>query len=68
MSQISSSHAKAGWAASVLSSIARFLRDLMQNAEQLTPPQRWHRILSRAAQSWLNGRLLRAPPRLMAPA
>jgi hypothetical protein len=66
--RVSSSHAKAGWAANVLSSIARFLRELMQNAEQLTAPQRWHRILSRAVQSWLGGRMLRAPPRLMATA
>jgi hypothetical protein len=66
--RVSSSHAKAGWAANVLSSIARFLRELTQNAEQLTASQRWHRILSRAVQSWLGGRLLRAPPRLMAPA
>jgi hypothetical protein len=66
--RVSSSHAKAGWAANVLSSIARFLHGLTHNAEQLTAPQRWHRILSRAARSWLDGRLLRAPPRLVAPA
>jgi inactivated superfamily I helicase len=66
--RVSSSHAKAGWAANVLSSIARFLRELIQNAEQLTADQRWRRILSRAVHSWLGGRLLRAPPRLMAPA
>ena len=66
--KVSSSHAKAGWAANVLASIARFLRELIQNAEQLTADQRWRRILSRAVQSWLGGRLLRAPPRLMAPA
>jgi len=66
--RLSSAHAKAGWAASVLSSIARFLRELMQNAEQLTADQRWHRILARAVRSWLGGRQLRAPPRLMAQA
>jgi hypothetical protein len=52
----------------MLSSIARFLHGLTHNAEQLTADQRWHRILSRAVQSWLGGRMLRAPPRLMAPA
>jgi Transposase DDE domain group 1 len=66
--RVSSSHAKAGWASKVLSSIARFLRELTHNAERLTAAQRWHRILSRAVRSWLGGRLLRAPPRLMAPA
>ena len=34
--RVASSHAKAGWAASVLSGIARFLRELIQSAEQLT--------------------------------
>ena len=64
--RVASSHAKAGWVASVLSDIARFLRELTQNAEQLTADQRWRRILSHAARSWLSGRQLRAPPRLMA--
>jgi hypothetical protein len=66
--KVASAHARAGWAANVLSSIARFLRELMQNAEQLTADQRWRRILARAVRSWLGGRQLRAPPRLMAPA
>jgi hypothetical protein len=66
--KVTSSHAKAGWAATVLSSIAGFLRELMQNAEQLTADQCWRRILARAARSWLGGRPLRAPPRLMASA
>jgi hypothetical protein len=64
--RLSSSHAKARWAANLLSSIARFLRELTHHAEQSTASQRWHRILSRAVQSWLGGRMLRAPPRLMA--
>ena len=66
--RVSSSHAKAGWASKMLSSIARFLHGLTHNAEQLTADQRWRRILSHATRSWLGGRLLRAPPRLMAPA
>jgi hypothetical protein len=66
--RVASSHAKAGWAASVLSGIARFLGEFTQNAEQLTADQRWRRILSHAVRSWLGGRQLRAPPRLMAPA
>jgi hypothetical protein len=66
--RVASSHAKAGWAASVLSDIARFLRELTQNAEQLTADQCWRQILAHAVRSWLGGRQLRAPPRLMAPA
>jgi hypothetical protein len=66
--KVSSSHAKAGWAANVLSSIARFLRELIQNAEQLTGSQLWRRILSHAVRSWLGGRPLRPPQRLMTPA
>ena len=66
--RVASSHAKAGWAASVLSGIARFLRELVQSAEQLTADQRWRRILAHAVRSWLGGRQLRPPPRLMAPA
>jgi hypothetical protein len=65
---VASAHAKAGWAASILTGIARFLRELVQSAEQLTADQRWRRILARAVRSWLGGRQLRAPPRLMAPA
>ena len=66
--RVASSHAKAGWAASVLSGIARFLRELVQYAEQLTADQRWRRIFAHAVRSWLGGRQLRSPPRLMAPA
>jgi hypothetical protein len=66
--KVASAHAKAGWAASVLTSIARFLGELIQSAEQLTADQRWRQILARAVRSWLGGRQLRAPPRLMAPA
>lgn len=66
--RVSSSHAKAGWASKMLTSIAAFLHGLTHNAEQLTADQRWRRILSHATRSWLGGRLLRAPPRLMAPA
>jgi hypothetical protein len=54
-------------AASVLSGIARFLRELVQSAEQLTAEQRWSRILAHAVRSWLGERQLRPPPRLMAP-
>jgi hypothetical protein len=66
--RIASTHARAGWAERALSRVARFMRGLIEAAEQLTADQRWARILAHAVRSWLRGRQLRAPPRLMAPA
>jgi hypothetical protein len=66
--KVASSHAKAGWVANVLPDIARFLNEQTQSAEQLTPDQRWRRILAHAVRSWLGGCTLRAPPRPMASA
>ena len=65
---IASTHGRAGWAERVLTDVARFLRGLIDSAEQLTSDQRWARILAHAVRSWLKGRQLRAPPRLAAPA
>ena len=62
--RVTSSHAKAEPAARALAAVATFLRGLAKNAEQLTRLQTWRAILSRAFQAFLNGRLLRAPPRL----
>ena len=62
--RVTSSHAKAEPAAKALAAVASFLRGLARNAEQLTRPQTWRAILSRAFQAFLKGRLLRAPPRL----
>ena len=66
--KITSTHGRAGWAERVLTGVAKFLRGLIDTAEQLTSDQRWSRILAHAVRSWLKGRQLRAPPRLMAPA
>ena len=66
--RIASTHGRAGWARQALASVARFLRGLIDTAEQSTADQRWSQILSHALRSWLKGRQLRAPPRLMAPA
>jgi hypothetical protein len=66
--RIASTHGRAGWAKSVLNGVAAFLRALIDTAEQLTVDQKWSRILSHALRSWLKGRQLRAPPRLVAPA
>ncbi len=62
--RVTSSHAKAKPAARALAAAAVFLRGLAKTAEQLTRLQKWRAILSRAFQAFLNGRLLRAPPRL----
>ena len=62
--RVTSSHAKAKPAAKALAAVVAFLRGLTKNAEQLTRLQTWRAILSRAFQAFLNGRLLRAPPRL----
>ena len=66
--RIASTHGRAGWAQRVLTGVARFLRGLIDSAEQLTVDERWGRILAHAVRSWLKGRQLRAPPRLMASA
>ena len=62
--RVTSSHAMAKPAAKALMAVAAFLRGLAKNAEQLTRLQTWRAILSRAFQAFLNGRLLRPPPRL----
>jgi hypothetical protein len=66
--RIASTHANAHWAADVLARIAGFLRGLTTSAEQLTPIERWYRILSHALRYFLKGRVLRPPLRLSAPA
>ena len=62
--RIASTHARSVPAAQALRAVAQFLRRLARNAEQLTVPNRWREILSRAFQAFLKGRPLRAPPRL----
>jgi Transposase DDE domain group 1 len=65
--RVTSSHGRACWARRVLGGVAKFLSELMGSAEQLTVEQRWFRILSHALRSWLKGRQLHPPTRLMAP-
>jgi hypothetical protein len=64
--RIASAHAKAEWAAQALAGIAQFLGGLADAAEQLTPVQRWYRILSHALRHFLRGRVLHPPARLPA--
>ena len=65
---ISHPHAEAAWVESVCREIAAFFKTLRQTAEQLTPLQRWYRVLSRALVKYLNGRELQPPASLPAPA
>ena len=64
--RIASSHGAGAWAAGALARAAGFLRGLAEAAEQLTPEQRWYRILSHALRVFLGGRELRPPTRLPA--
>ena len=66
--RITNTHGRGGWVQGVLNGVAAFLRGLIDSAEQLTAEQRWVRILSHATRTWLQGRQLRPPARLMAPA
>ena len=53
---ISHQHAEAEWAERACRMLAAFLHGLRLTAEQLTPTQRWYRILARALCKYLNGR------------
>ncbi len=55
---VSSLHAEAGKIREMLRNLSRFLSDLTQGAEQLNVVERWRRILSKAFEKLLGGRLL----------
>lgn len=61
---VSSTHAKHPWARTALTRIGAFLEALRSTAEQLSPIERWYRILSEAMVKYLKERLL-DPPRLI---
>jgi hypothetical protein len=63
---LSSSHAKHAKARSALTRIATFLEQLRSTAEQLTPLERWYRILSEALVKYLKGRQLDPPRQIQA--
>jgi hypothetical protein len=62
--RVTSSHAKAEPAARALAAVAAFLPSLTQNAEQLDAPAKMAGHPVARVSAFLNGRLLRAPPRL----
>jgi hypothetical protein len=63
---ITSSHGEHHRAQKALTRIARFFSQLRKTAEQLTPLERWYRILSEALKKFLRGRKL-IPPRILQP-
>jgi hypothetical protein len=65
---ISHPHAEAAWVEATCREIAAFFKTLGRTAEQLSPLQRWYRMLSRALVKYLNGRQLQPPAALPAPA
>ena len=61
---VSSTHARHPWVRGALTRIGAFLESLRSNAEQLSPIERWYRILSQALVKYLKGRQL-DPPRML---
>ena len=64
---ITSSHGEHHRARQALTRIAGFFAQLRETAEQLSPLERWYRILSQALKKFLRGRKL-VPPRQFQPA
>lgn len=65
---ISHSHAEAARVEATCRTIAAFFKTLSATAEQLTPLQRWCRVLSQALVKYLHGRQLQPPALLPSPA
>jgi hypothetical protein len=59
--KISSAHGSTTKVKKLLNRIASFFNQLKNHAEQLSSEQRWYRILSKALEKYLNGRLLQPP-------
>jgi hypothetical protein len=55
-------HKQGSRARKALTCIANFFAELRKTAEQLTPLERWYRILSEALKKFLRGRMP-VPPR-----
>jgi hypothetical protein len=64
---VSHSHAAAAWVETACRNITGFLKTLTTTAEQLTPLQRWCRVLSQALVKYLHGRQLQPPALFPAP-
>ena len=59
-------HGQHAWARQAFACIAAFFVTLRETAEQLTPLDRWYRILSLAMMKYLHGHPLEPPRRLQA--
>ena len=56
---VSNSHGQAEKIREMLTNLSQFLTQLIKDAEQLTQPERWRRILSKVFEKFLGGRLLK---------
>lgn len=59
--RITSTHGKAGYVREFLGRLRSFFDSLKSYAEQLTVEQRWYRILSKALEKYLKGKILEPP-------
>ncbi len=62
--EITSTHAKAGQIAEILTKVSAFLKRIKTTAEQLTQGERWKLILSAAFRQFLGGKVIGSPGRL----
>jgi hypothetical protein len=58
---INHSHAEAEWVETACRTITAFFKSLTTTTEQLTPVERWCRVLSQALVKYLHGRQLKPP-------
>ena len=59
--KITSTHGKIGQIKRILNRITAFFEFLKNSAEQFTTEQRWYRILSKALEKYLKGKILSPP-------
>jgi|SRR5271166_4854543 len=62
--KITSIHGKSGVVRKILARVVDFFESIKALAEQLTVEQRWYRLLSKALEKFLHGRILEPPPAL----
>ena len=62
--EITSTHAKAGQIAEILTKVSGFLKRIRTTAEQLTQGERWKVILSAAFRQFFGGKVIGSPGRL----
>jgi len=65
--KITSTHGKTQKVKLLLSRIVNFFQSLKADAEQLSSEQLWYRILSKALEKYLKGRVLQSPIAIPSP-